>query len=166
MKTRPPEVVALGRRVRQAREAQGYSQRFVARHLAERLGQPFAQQQLHRVETGARELAVRELVHLAEVLQVEVGQLLAPAGDAGLFYDVQGADRDVIVYMGRISDDVKHLGEAEGRLSGALDRYAEADPDMNLSVQRTRAQAARSIADTVAAALKDEWAAMAKAERA
>jgi len=148
----------MGRRVRLARESKELSQRFVARSLADRLGQAFAQQQMHRVETGARELTARELVHLADVLGVDVDVLLAPGGDAGLFFDVQAADREVLACRGSLIDEAERLGRAEEHLSEALDRYAEADPEMDLSAQRERARQARANAAEVVAVLRGELA--------
>lgn len=64
----PAEDVALGSRIRAAREALSLSQREVAGQLAERLGEPFAQSQVWRIEQGIRAVSWREYQHLADIL--------------------------------------------------------------------------------------------------
>jgi transcriptional regulator with XRE-family HTH domain len=66
-----PDDVALGRQVRQARQALGLSQRQVAERVAERLGSSFGQAQLHQREHGRTPFLAREFRHLSAVLALD-----------------------------------------------------------------------------------------------
>ncbi|MFC8597174.1 helix-turn-helix domain-containing protein [Isoptericola sp. NPDC057191] len=149
MKSPPPEVAALGRRLRRARDDKGFTQRQVAQRLADRLGQAFSQAQIHRIESGAREITVRELQHLADVLEVNGASLIAnPGGTEGfdLWVEMKAADTELLECLGRAIQDVTNLAEAVAKLSRALDAHAAADPDVDLSDERERLEHARSVA--------------------
>lgn len=68
MSTPHPDDVALGRQMREARQALGLSQRVVAERVAERLGTPLTQAQLHQREHARTPILAREHRHLLTVL--------------------------------------------------------------------------------------------------
>lgn len=63
-----------GQSIRRARKAKGLSQADVARHL----GEGYHQQTIAKMERGRRNIGVNEIVALAGIFDIPVGDLLPP----------------------------------------------------------------------------------------
>jgi len=73
---------AVGRRVRQAREARGWTQAQLGAALAEHLGEGWSRPAVSIAESGGRDFRAVELLALALVLGHPVGWFFRPPGDS------------------------------------------------------------------------------------
>jgi transcriptional regulator with XRE-family HTH domain len=74
----------VGRRIREARKAMGWTQAQLGEHLGAYLGKPWSVQSVSQAEAGRRDFTAEELVALAAALERPVGWLFLPHDDAPL----------------------------------------------------------------------------------
>jgi len=88
----------VGQRIRDRREQLGLSQSQLGKLMGEHLGHAWPRQAVSAAEQGKRSFPVAELITLAHVLKVSVGQLLTPPPGSETVEIGPGvhAERDVI----------------------------------------------------------------------
>ncbi|HBD7428749.1 TPA: helix-turn-helix transcriptional regulator [Legionella pneumophila] len=70
MKERHPNLVKIGKKIREIRKAKGYSQEAFAAQA--QLGRTY----MGRIERGEQNMSIQTLIQIAITLKVEVGELL------------------------------------------------------------------------------------------
>jgi transcriptional regulator with XRE-family HTH domain len=121
-----PWEAAFAKNVKAARERRGWSQTELAKRLTAR-SLPFHQQQVQRIEAGARPVRLNEAIVLAEVL----GEHFEDMTNAP---DSQAVRRNLIVAMGRVSylasdlaeyleEHLEDIDKASESLTSAWDEY-------------------------------------------
>jgi transcriptional regulator with XRE-family HTH domain len=73
MKKKHPHLVLLGKRIRKIRESRGYSQESFAAEVE------IDRSYMGGIERGERNIASLNLIKIAKILKVEVGELFPPA---------------------------------------------------------------------------------------
>ena len=123
-----PDDVTIGRQVRDARQALGLSQRAVAARVAERLGMPFVQAQLHGREHGTTPILAREYHHLADVLGLSATaaqpwRAAVPREVLATICHMLGVDPDRVSRINIYPDSSEIVDERSvaGRLAGPAD---------------------------------------------
>ncbi|MBI2791354.1 MAG: helix-turn-helix transcriptional regulator [Gammaproteobacteria bacterium] len=72
MEKKHPNLVKIGKKIRDARKAKGYSQEAFAAEA--QLGRTY----MGRVERGEQNISIQNLIQIALTLKVEVGELIPP----------------------------------------------------------------------------------------
>lgn len=72
MENRHPNLVKLGKRIRETRKLKGYSQESFAAEA--QLGRTY----MGRIERGEQNVSIQNLIQIALTLKVEVGELIPP----------------------------------------------------------------------------------------
>ena len=72
MSTKHPNLIKIGKRIREARKLKGFSQELFAAEAG--LGRTY----MGRVERGEQNLSIQNLIQIALTLKVEVGELIPP----------------------------------------------------------------------------------------
>ena len=72
MEKKHPNLIKIGRRIREIRKERGYSQEDFA--AAAQLGRSYA----GRVERGEQNISMQSIIQIALTLEVEVGELFPP----------------------------------------------------------------------------------------
>lgn len=120
---------AIGRAVKQARELRGWSQSTLAAKLSESDSVTWHQQTILRLEAGQRSLKVRELLRLADVLDVSSVGLLEGAVRS---HRSKELDRDDILWM------IRDLSQSKSDLQTAQELYSDANQNLEYALQRIR----------------------------
>ncbi len=123
---------AVGESIQTARAMRGWSQATLAAKLSESDSTNWHQQTILRLESGQRSLKVRELLRLAEVLDVSpLGLLSNSIRSANHHRDL---DRDDVEWM------VRDLNAVVSEVEGALNAQLEASRALEPALQRLRHQ--------------------------
>lgn len=72
MENRHPNLIKLGKRIKETRKLKGYSQEALAAEA--RLGRSY----MGRIERGEQNVSIQNLIQIALTLKVEVGDLIPP----------------------------------------------------------------------------------------
>lgn len=75
MEKRHPNLVKIGKRIQELRKAKGFSQEEFA--AAANMGRTY----MGRVERGEQNISIQNLIQIAFVLEVEVGELIPKLSD-------------------------------------------------------------------------------------
>ncbi|ORM08873.1 helix-turn-helix domain-containing protein [Prescottella equi] len=120
---------AIGRAIQNARNLRGWSQATLAQKLSNGDTVNWHQQTILRLEAGQRSLKVRELLRLADVLDVSPVGLLE-----GSVRSQRGKelDRDDITWM------IRDLGQSKGDLEDAQELHRTAMQNTEYALQRIR----------------------------
>lgn len=120
---------AIGKAIKQAREMRGWSQSTFATRLSDGDTVNWHQQTILRLEAGQRSLKVRELLRVAEILDVSPLALLD-----GSIRTAHGKtlDRDDITWM------IRDLGRSKSDIENALEVQREAASMLEPALQRMR----------------------------
>lgn len=75
MKERHPNLVKIGKKIREIRKAKGYSQEDFAAQA--QLGRTY----MGRIERGEQNMSIQILIHIAITLNIEVFELIPPMNE-------------------------------------------------------------------------------------